>query len=243
MSLTTTSGEPSNAAEEWIELNEPKHLSRLLYTNPVCFLSICTPDCRNVMVLSWLTATNNQGRFMFSLNRRRHSASLLSEGSVFSLSVPVKGMESLVREVGGTSGKWGSKFLPNSSEELPQAIAEQPVNEPPLLVSKRQAKKKQRNSPGISGLQAVPCGMRTSEESNIIAIDGTVAHLQCRVYSMMKEAHVIDDEHYLVFCEVTRAFVHASYWDSAKSLFRPRDESPPYLTFFGSQTFGYVVTK
>jgi flavin reductase (DIM6/NTAB) family NADH-FMN oxidoreductase RutF len=119
----------------------------------------------------------------------------------------------------------------------------QPAQTPPLLLSKRQ-EKKQRKSSGVSGLHAVPCGMRpSSEDSNIIAVDGTVAHLQCSVYSMMKEAHVIDDEHYLVFGEVTRAFVHGSYWDSAKSLFRPDDDSPPYLTFFGSQTFGYIVTK
>ena len=31
----------------------------------------------NVMVLSWLTATNNTGQFMFSIHRRRHTASLL----------------------------------------------------------------------------------------------------------------------------------------------------------------------
>lgn len=121
--------------------------------------------------------------------------------------------------------------------------ADQQAIEPPL--SKRQAKKQKRNSLGVDGLSAVPCGMRLSEDEDFetFAVHGTVAHLQCQVYSMMKEAAVIDDEHYLVFCEVTRAFVHASYWDRDKSLFRPQDQSPPYLTFFGSQTFGYIVSR
>jgi hypothetical protein len=30
------------------------------------------------MVLSWLTPTNNQGRFAFSINKSRYSASLLA---------------------------------------------------------------------------------------------------------------------------------------------------------------------
>jgi hypothetical protein len=32
----------------------------------------------NVMLLSWLTPTNNQGRFAFSINKSRYSASLLA---------------------------------------------------------------------------------------------------------------------------------------------------------------------
>jgi len=86
-------------------------------------------------------------------------------------------------------------------------------------------------------------------------------------------AGIIDDDHLLVMAEVIDAFVHPSYWNSEKLLFQPRgdlsdgefldapddtgktankrDESytrmqrcvPPYLTFYGSQEFGYVVTK
>ena len=38
----------------------PKHLvARLLYTNPVCFLSTATETGRNVMTISWLTALSN----------------------------------------------------------------------------------------------------------------------------------------------------------------------------------------
>ena len=157
---------------------------------------------------------------------------------MFSLSVPVKGMERLVLEVGGTSGKYGSKFASSATERT--SGGQRPVFEPPL--SKRQSKK-QRNSRGVEGLHEVPCGMRPAEHFATFAVEGTVAHLICRVYAMMTDTDIVDDEHCLVFCEVVQAFVHASYWDRAKSLFRPGDESPPYLTFFGSQAFGYTVTK
>ena len=163
----------------WIELTEKKQFSRLLYTNPVCFLCCCgsksssshddTDDAidnngaaailtsgtsgdgvkssqtqqeqnfvmnnvsHNVMVLSWLTATNNTGQFMFSINRRRHTASLLLNipkeeeypnaevgqhhspasmkvGTFFTLSVPIQGMEEMVLSVGRVSGKDTNKF-------------------------------------------------------------------------------------------------------------------------------------
>ena len=44
--------------------------------------------------------------------------------------------------------------------------------------------------------------------------------------------------------EVIDAHVHSSYWDATKKQFRPmRDDVPPYLTFFGAQTFGYVRNR
>ena len=81
----------------WVELKDKKSFSRLLYTNPVCFLTTtadvtCENTCadvassvgsrilprRNVMVVSWLTPTNNNGRFMMSINKRRHTATILT---------------------------------------------------------------------------------------------------------------------------------------------------------------------
>ena len=54
-------------------------------------------------------------------------------------------------------------------------------------------------------------------------------------------ASLVDDEHYLVSATVVDAYCHGDYWDKEKNLFRPSTTSaPPYLTFFGSQTFGYV---
>ena len=238
-STMTTTQQPNT--DEWIELKDSKQFSRLLYTNPVCFLSTLTASeqQRNVMVLSWLTATNNEGRFLFSLNRRRHTSSLMSDGCEFVLSVPIKGMETLIKEVGSTSGRWGSKFIADH-DGTRESAAKQERDSP---MSKRQKKRQQATrSLGIEGLNAVPLGLRLDDDSGLFAVQGTIAHLHCRVYSMM-QGPVIDDAHYLVFGEVVRAFVHSSYWDSAKCLFRPNDASRPYLTFFGSQTFGYIVTK
>jgi len=100
-----------DVAASWVELSPGGHLSRLLYTNPVCFLGTTSAaQQKNVMVLSWLTATNNAGGFMFSICKRRYTASNLNENAFFTLSVPVRGMEELVRGVGSVSGRVGSKF-------------------------------------------------------------------------------------------------------------------------------------
>lgn len=54
---------------------------------------------------------------------------------------------------------------------------------------------------------------------------------------------VIDDDHLLIMAEVIDAYIHPSYWDEKKQLFRPRSSAvPPHLKFFGSQTFGYVTS-
>lgn len=58
------------------------------------------------------------------------------------------------------------------------------------------------------------------------------------------EDDVIDETHFLLLADVVEAHVHPSYWDSDKLLFRPKSkEVAPYLTFFGSQTFGFVVAQ
>jgi flavin reductase (DIM6/NTAB) family NADH-FMN oxidoreductase RutF len=230
-------------SDEWIELKDVKQFSRLLYTNPVCFFSTANAEQRNVMVLSWLTATNNEGRFMFSLNRRRHTASILSEGCKFVLSIPVKGMEDLVKAVGGTSGRRGSKFAEDHPpSDKPEEAIVQEATGPPL--SQRQKKKLRLPRPiSVAGLKAVSLGHQPGpiDRSEPFAVDGTVAHLQCKAYSIIQEA-VIDDDHYLVLAEVTHAFVKSAYWDNGKKLFRASALVPPHLTFLGSQTFGYIGT-
>jgi flavin reductase (DIM6/NTAB) family NADH-FMN oxidoreductase RutF len=152
---------------------------------------------RNVMVLSWLTATNNQGSFVFSICKRRHTASMLLLDSntntttqqqqqpmtttYFVLSVPVRGMEQLVLEIGGVSGRWGSKFPDdypphhhddtirrstnnntNATTTKNNSINNNEQSCSPLSVplSKRQRKKQRRRNllGGIPGLKAVPFG-------------------------------------------------------------------------------------
>jgi len=270
---------------EWLKLTDKKDFSRLLYTNPVCFLSLApcprTNDessaaivsthqiNRNVMVLSWLTATNNSGRFMFSLNKWRHSASTLvptdsgtgrpKTGVEFVLSVPVKGMEQLVLNVGSTSGKWGSKFQDDYSAEgnlygegeCANNIVGDSADAPNLSNRQKKKLKRQQFAKGVPHLVGIPFGCsdssRPCEKSSdhLVAIQGTCAHLKCHTYNIVSAPeHVIDENHHLVMAEVTSAFVHSSYWDSSKNQFRPmsRDVSP-YLTFFGSQKFGYICDQ
>ena len=243
-----------NEEAPWIELTEPKQFSRLLYTNPVCFLStVSLEGKRNVMVISWLTATNNEGSFMCSMNRRRYSASVLLSGvSEFVLSVPVKGMEMLVRDVGATSGKWGSKFPQDHvGQELPKELQ---YNEKESSKRKEKSKRRRRMTVmGIPGLEAVPFGSHLltpltqndgsafHSPAQAFAVRGTVAHLKCTIYNLMEG--VIDADHLLILARVTGAHVHPSFWDSNKNGFRPESNAPPYLTFLGSQEFGYVVTQ
>jgi flavin reductase (DIM6/NTAB) family NADH-FMN oxidoreductase RutF len=263
-------------SSQWIHLQEGKELSRLLYPNPVCLL--CTRNITskdggttasaqqandNVMTISWLTATNNHGRFMMSLNRRRHTANYLgSKDQDFCLCVPIAGMEDLVLAVGSTSGKFGSKF--RDEKNLPESLnahGSDPQEEPPTTqqMSNRQKKKLQRQQRigGIPGLVQVPYGAGQPQETKptgdfvpqsttqeedgtgLFCIQGTVAHLHCRTYSVLEEA--IDEDHYLILAEIVDAYCHVDYWEATKKLFRPRPGAKPYLTFFGSQRFGHVV--
>lgn len=297
---------------DWLRLEGGKSFSRLLYPNPVCFLTIggassfesgsrdrspgedaapaaavtTIATAKNAMVLSWLTPTNNEGRFMFSINRRRHTASLLVPGgSSFVLSVPVKGMEQLILDVGGASGRWGCKFPADRGKgEEGQQAEESEGGGGNAPTSNRQKKRARqaRLASGVPGLVAVPLGMSrvpsvtspskepseassneqsmdvneevdqklswgTTSESAMgaFAIDGTVAHLHCRTYHVVSDPNdAIDSEHHLVLAEVTSAYVCSSYWDPVKLQFRPETcDTPPYLTFLGSQTFGYVCCE
>lgn len=233
----------------WIDLKESKDFSRLLYTNPVCLLTtvneISSPR-QNVMVVSWLTATNNQGKFMMSINKNRHTAQILTlkESNVeFVLCVPVAGMETLVKNVGSVSGKWGkSKFWnddPIAQDEDSQCDKSKASNN----------KKRRRFQNGIEGLHTVEIGSSTEEpksESELFAVRGTVAHLKCCTYRIVdgKDGSAIDEDHHLILCEVRAAFVHRQYWNEEKKRFQPTSKDvPPYLTFFGSQAFGYVVSE
>lgn len=236
------------AKPRWIELNDRKEFSRLLYTNPVCFLGTqSAPGSRrdlndtNVMVLSWLTATNNEGNFMFSLNKNRHTASMLRDE--FTLSVPVQGMEDIVLAVGGVSKRWGVSKFPRD-----HLSSERPATEPDPT-SQNKKRKGPRFPLGIPSLECVPIGnferdeeekSKSDNKSFPFAIKGTVAHLLCRVIHKVAQDDWVDMSHLVVFARVTKAHVLSSYWDVSKKLFRPDSQSLPYLTFFGSQTFGYV---
>jgi len=278
--LSTNTMASNNAEEcEWIHLNTGKAFSRLLYTNPVCFMctscahttsdsTLCAKD--NVMVLSWLTATNNEGRFMFSIHKSRYSALILTSsptddnresnncnhtnnfqfqvGIEFTLSVPIKGMEQMVLDVGSISGRYGSKF-PKDKHNDNNNIKMNEEDTKIEKLSNRQRKKQkmqQLTIDGVHGLVPVPFGNVNEAQSSLFAIKGTVAHLKCKTYAVMgssireednessrhgnekrqsddKNMHspIIDDDHLLIMAEVTDGYVHPSYWDDKKQLFRP----------------------
>jgi hypothetical protein len=96
-------------------------------------------------------------------------------------------------------------------------------------------------------------------------IDGTVAHLLCAVDTISSQddekdrtskvnpntvessyiysGEIVDSEHYLISSTVIDAYCREDYWDTTKRIFRPLHQgTKPYLTFFGSQSFGYTTS-
>jgi flavin reductase (DIM6/NTAB) family NADH-FMN oxidoreductase RutF len=256
----------------WVHLTEEKEFSRVLYPNPVCFLCStyvsqettdeasetkehCLPSAKpthkNVMVLSWLTATNNRGNFIMSVNRHRYSTSLLMRNKVFSLCVPIAGMEELVLNVGSISGRTSSKFArdKNESRSHISATTASPSNAT-TAVSKRQQKKLKREQfveEGIPGLIEIPFGNKSDsnsdrDDTDVFAIQGTVAHLKCEILRSPLPLENDDDDHYLLSAKVVDAYCHPDYWDGRKMIFRPKPGiKQSYLSFIGAQTFGQVV--
>lgn len=101
----------------------------------------------------------------------------------------------------------------------------------------------------------------------LIYIDGTVAYMICQVVQILETHNDNNPDHYLLLGQIHGANVLSTYWDVQKNIFRPiitpsphrKDANdttttndhncsndpndkppPPYLTFFGAQTFGYV---
>jgi flavin reductase (DIM6/NTAB) family NADH-FMN oxidoreductase RutF len=72
--------------EEIIKIEEPLHLSRLLYPNPVCLLTSWSKkeNKQNIMTISWLTPINNKGTFIASMNKKRYTSKLVIEEKKFS---------------------------------------------------------------------------------------------------------------------------------------------------------------
>jgi hypothetical protein len=120
----------------------------------------------------------------------------------------------------------------------------------PTILSKRAQKRRHREAMqqhGIPGLIRVPFGSTPSSSGcsntppwQLFCIQGTVAHLRC----ISSHVHIPDDddEHYIIFAKILDAYCHPSYWDEQKKLFCAKGDSPPFLTFLGSQTFAYTTT-
>lgn len=220
----------TSSSEDWIELNSRKQFSRCLYPSPVCCL--CTVPQPNVMVLSWLTATNNHGNFVFSINRQRFSVCNLQQQPEFVLCVPVRGMENLICQIGKVSGQFVSKFAAPypPSEQRPMLPAEG------KLTPYQRRKLPQEGKP-IPNLVPIP----VPREPNIpplFAIEGTCAIIICVLDQLLSTPNLTDSDHYLGVAHITQAFVRESYWDRKKQIFAPSTPGiSPFLSFAGSKTF------
>jgi hypothetical protein len=109
--------DPTNAARI-VTIREANMLSRFLYPNPVCLLTVrksiamTSPGnvvqepegTTSIMTISWLTAVDNLGTFFMSMNKSRHTANSMVPGSVFVLSVPTAAIQKTVVDVGSVSG-------------------------------------------------------------------------------------------------------------------------------------------
>ena len=157
---------------------------------------------------------------------------LREDGSYFVLSVPVDGMQDLVLEVGGISGRvcpegkiqhLGIKtcspgFDPSESPSL--------ASEPSTIQSAASI-----NSPKKSNNQS----QRTKIPSNLIAVQGTAAHLICQILSTR-----MDFGHVIAIAQILEVYTDPEYWDG--KTFSPKTLSKsPFLTFLGSKRFGTVV--
>lgn len=89
---------------------------------------------------------------------------------------------------------------------------------------------------GVPGLESEPFG---SNDAELFVIRSTVAQMICEITEQLHQ----DDEHTVYQAQIISARVDQDYWDDQKCLFRRLTVTiAPYLTFFGSQTFGYVYT-
>ncbi|KAL3669465.1 hypothetical protein V7S43_005857 [Phytophthora oleae] len=216
----------------WVAVDKGM-LSRLLYPNPVCLLSVCSGDgsARSLMTITWLTAINNQGGFICSMNATRHTANFMNQsGAIFVLNVPVRGMEELVLSIGGSTGANVDKFeefnvtvcAPGGGEIEPVATDS--------IESKVRTKKPKLSKKELTRLEIA------SAVAQSIALRDCIAHLLCRVETVTE-----DDGHLLLRCTQLAGWTRRAYWDGRN--FMPQDgtSAEPYLTFLGSKMFGYVV--
>ena len=99
----------NDTLSDFISITSPPLLSRFLYPNPVSLLVTSVSKSKpisNAMVISWLTPIDNSGRFVFAINKKRFTTTLLLQkhNKQFVLSIPVEGMVSLLKKIGSTHG-------------------------------------------------------------------------------------------------------------------------------------------
>jgi len=173
------------------------------------------------------------------------------------LSVPVHGMEELVKAIGGCHG---SDTGPDKPEQLGvelcrpgwRSLSAASDDEDQPAVGKKASARKQRSlqkqarrgRTSVTEQQAhshdidadatttTTTTTTTTKEPPAVA-SGCVAHMVCSIQSRSEI-----DGHQVMVCRITEAFVRESYWDGRN--FVARGSAPPYLAFLGSQVFAYT---
>lgn len=223
----------ADAAAEFCPV-PPHLLSRLLYANPVCVLISHNSSAQgghaphNAMVISWLTAVDNDGTFIMSVNRKRHTLVNLLERKVFSLSPAVEGLESLLVTLGSSSGRENPDKLCSSGAQLSTTLIESPRSKKRSRVAELES----APPPCVAASPArIACRVRC-EMTRPIEASGKEPYMDASSAASSEGVH----GHALLLCEIVAGFVDERYWDG--KLFAPRQRGAPrLLSFQGSKVF------
>jgi flavin reductase (DIM6/NTAB) family NADH-FMN oxidoreductase RutF len=206
-----------------VELRSPNLMSRLLYPNPVCMLCTKTLDNKlNVMTVSWLTASDNRGGFVMILNARRFTTKQIRATKSFTLSIPTRGMEHVLINIGSCSGfdvdktKYVDGWTPvvpgwGSSEEIRERCVSECVAH--ILASVR--------------------NVNDMDNGHVLVT------AQCERAFVRAPYWRSDMPYKKNIDDITKStWVSKATFAPRKSEFRP--SPPPILTFLGSKVFGCV---
>jgi flavin reductase (DIM6/NTAB) family NADH-FMN oxidoreductase RutF len=222
-------------------------LSRFLYPNPVCLLTLTHESVenteqsfRNVMTVSWLTPVDNQGNILLSLNAKRFTADKMSTlpiGSPFVLNVPTSQQKNLILQIGKCSGRVVDKFenfgiarcFPGWQDTLPGNKSD------------NSGQDKGHGKPSKKQLQHEKCELLTSATC---AISCCVAHLVCTLVKCTNTTTLgfADSDHIVVSANITCAYVRPDYWDG-KTFASRHSYLPPILSFLGSGEFAHITKE
>ena len=225
-----------------------RHLtSRLLYPNPVCILSSVSLENKiNLMTCSWLTPIDNMGRFFLSIKKTRYTAKNLLERAIneriFGINVCTDSLQDLVLKIGSCSGSSGIDKI--KAYNIPicnfgwnlidKGNINKILNVKQNLLQKDYSEcntKEQRKKIGWLGFHTLKF------------LQNSPVHLICRVTFVansenVKHAHIEEDTaHYKLFCEILYACTDGKVFNS-----NIYNKNANLLTFFGSKTFGKMVT-
>ena len=226
----------SGTNERYVDLT-PQQASRLLYPNPVCFLTTITPkNTLNVMSLSWLAPANNYGGFVFVVHKTRYSAECLLQKGEFMLSVATSLQIDLLLKIGKVSGSSVDKYggsIPDLQMQSCQSNKPAQNNTFSALENSSDSDSEEDDKGTESMIDKSSVLGLSSSTRDLIPIEGAAARIKCKVKQHFDAA---DAGHWLVIAQIEEARVHPNYWDG--KVFAPVSATVPgLLSFLGSQKF------